>query len=142
MTSGVEEPMFRMIVLTGGPCGGKTTALAEVAERLRSLGLQVFIQPEVSTMMTVSGAGFPASSGPEYRHAWEVERLRFQLAMESAFGGIAHASKRVTVLLCDRGVGDSAAYCDSDAWKEIAASAMPSSQDPRRDMVIRYDLGL
>ena len=140
----VSEDFFQRIVLTGGPCGGKTTALSEVSERLRSLGLQVFIQPEISTLLSLSGAGFPASSGVEYRNAWEVERLKIQIEMEMCFARIAKASGRPTVLLCDRGTGDSAAYCDPGDWKVIstlAAAPFPElREDPETSLVNRYDL--
>lgn len=132
------------IVLTGGPCGGKTTALSEVADRLRSLGLQVFTQPEVSTTLSVAGAGFPAAAGAEYREGWESARLRFQLAMEDCFGQIARASGQPTVLLCDRGAGDASAYHDAESWPRIARAALPEgfAGDAGRFMVDRYDLVL
>eukprot|EP00727_Mastigamoeba_balamuthi_P003392 m51a1_g1305 hypothetical protein (383) ;mRNA; r:205705-206963 len=136
-----EEPSFTRIVLTGGPCGGKTTALAEVSERLRTLGHQVFVQPEISTLLSNSGAGFPASSGVEYRSKWESERLRLQLDLEDCFERIARASGRPTVLLCDRGAGDAAAYCAAEAWPAISAAAIPGcslSAAPAL-MVNRYD---
>lgn len=140
----VSEDFFQRIVLTGGPCGGKTTALSEVSERLRSLGLQVFIQPEISTLLSLSGAGFPASSGVEYRNAWEIERLKIQIEMEMCFARIAKASGRPTVLLCDRGTGDSAAYCSPADWAIIstaAAAPFPELRDkPAESLVNRYDL--
>jgi hypothetical protein len=37
-----EVPIYR-IVLTGGPCGGKSSAMTKLSERLQSLGYQVFI---------------------------------------------------------------------------------------------------
>jgi len=132
------------IVLTGGPCGGKTTALSEVADRLRSLGIQVFTQPEVSTTLSVAGAGFPANKSAEYREGWESARLAFQLAMEDCFERIAKASGQPTVLLCDRGAGDASAYHDRESWPKIARAALPADfkGDPCRFMIDRYDLVL
>jgi len=43
------------IVLTGGPCGGKTTAITRIAERLESLGFRVFMVPETPTMLFQGG---------------------------------------------------------------------------------------
>jgi len=142
--AGSDSSTLVKIVLTGGPCGGKTTALSEVADRLRSLGIQVFTQPEVSTTLSVAGAGFPANQCAEYREGWESARLAFQLAMEDCFARIAKASGQPTVLLCDRGAGDAAAYHDPQSWPRIARAALPDDfkGDPCRFMIDRYDLVL
>jgi len=141
---GSDSSCLVKIVLTGGPCGGKTTALSEVADRLRSLGMQVFTQPEVSTTLSLAGAGFPANQSAEYREGWESARLTFQLAMEDTFARIAKASGQPTVLLCDRGAADASAYHDAKSWPRIARAALPDDfeGDPCRFMVDRYDLVL
>lgn len=41
---------IKKIVLTGGPCAGKTTALVKVIEHFTSLGYKVFTIPEVPTI--------------------------------------------------------------------------------------------
>lgn len=38
------------IVLTGGPCGGKTSALNQIIEHFTALGYQVFAVPEIATI--------------------------------------------------------------------------------------------
>jgi len=48
-------PLYK-ICLTGGPCGGKTTALAQITERLTERGYKVFVVPETPTM-TMEGGG-------------------------------------------------------------------------------------
>ena len=39
------------IVLTGGPCSGKTTAHAYLREKLMDFGWRVFFVPESATMI-------------------------------------------------------------------------------------------
>ena len=46
---------IKKIVLTGGPCAGKTTALVKVIERFSSLGYKVFTIPEVPNTFTQAG---------------------------------------------------------------------------------------
>ena len=46
--------IFR-VVLTGGPCAGKTTAITSIATRLRENGFNVFIVPEAASMIFTSG---------------------------------------------------------------------------------------
>ena len=48
-------PLYK-ICLTGGPCGGKTTALAQLTERLTERGYKVFVVPETPTL-TMEGGG-------------------------------------------------------------------------------------
>ena len=49
-----DIPLYR-IVLTGGPCGGKTTALARVSSYLRQRGFEVFTVPEAFTILCSNG---------------------------------------------------------------------------------------
>ena len=39
------------IVLTGGPCAGKTTAITTLADKLRENGFTVYIVPEAASMI-------------------------------------------------------------------------------------------
>ena len=41
---------MKTIVLTGGPCAGKTTALVKIMEHFSSIGYKVFIIPELPTL--------------------------------------------------------------------------------------------
>ena len=43
------------IVLTGGACGGKTTALAAIEQELTDIGYKVYILDEVATRLISSG---------------------------------------------------------------------------------------
>jgi putative protein kinase ArgK-like GTPase of G3E family len=50
-----NNPITR-IVLTGGPCAGKTTALSELSEGLFQMGFKVLLVPEAATVMKKGGA--------------------------------------------------------------------------------------
>ena len=49
---------LKKIVLTGGPCAGKTTALVKVIDHFSSLGFKVFTIPEVPTMFAQAGMDY------------------------------------------------------------------------------------
>ena len=49
-----HDQVFR-VVLTGGPCAGKSTAGAEIRERCEELGLQLIAVPELATMFNRIG---------------------------------------------------------------------------------------
>ena len=53
---------IKKIVLTCGPCAGKTTALVKVIEHFSSLGYKVFTIPEVPTMFTQAGINYLTSN--------------------------------------------------------------------------------
>ncbi len=46
------------LVLTGGPCGGKTTAQAKLATFFESVGWKVFRVPETATVLMSGGIAF------------------------------------------------------------------------------------
>ena len=106
------------IVLTGGPCGGKTTALARVSERLTTLGYRVFLVPEIPTILLSGGLSF-AGVTPSQLVEIEGHLLRLQLAAEDAFCGLAHASGVRSVVICDRGAIDVSAYLPRDSWQAV-----------------------
>ena len=44
------------ILLTGGPCAGKTTAIASIAQDLTQMGYKVLVVPEAATLIANGGA--------------------------------------------------------------------------------------
>ena len=49
------------ICITGGPCAGKTTVMAELSQKLTSRGFDVFIVAEAATMMFKGGCNLDLS---------------------------------------------------------------------------------
>ena len=72
------------IVLTGGPCAGKTTAMAQIIEHFSSLGFQVFAIPEVPTMFSSAGINYLTQNKALFFEA-EKSTLNIQLALEDHF---------------------------------------------------------
>jgi CYTH domain-containing protein/predicted ATPase len=133
-----DIPLHR-VVLTGGPCGGKTTALAHIAERLQSLGLGVYLVPEAYTLLNTGGASARGAS-TEQLLRFQASQLRLMIAMEDAFLEIARAAGRPAVLVCDRGTLDIAAYVPPGAmWQAILDEngwSVTDLRDRRYDAVI------
>ena len=76
------------VVLTGGPCAGKTTALVRIIEHFTSLGYKVFTIPEVPTLYSQGGWNYLTPNRQLY---YEGERaiLSTQLALEDSFMRLA-----------------------------------------------------
>lgn len=96
------------IVITGGPCAGKTTALSWIQNAFSEKGYQVVFVPETATEL-ISGGAAPWLCA-EGKH-FQTGLIRLQLAKEEAFAYIAgKMSARKILLVMDRGALDNKAY--------------------------------
>lgn len=95
-----------VIVLTGGPCAGKTTVLKAILEEFAG---QVTVVPEIASFLLNNGFPKPDPWTEEWQAAFERAILPLQIAFETAYSVIAKL-KGHKVLVCDRGLMDAAAY--------------------------------
>jgi hypothetical protein len=114
----MQSPSIHRIVLTGGPCAGKSSALAHVTERLSELGLLVYRVPEASTLLLGGGAVVVGATA-EQLFTFQKGILRLTMTLEDSFLALARASGRRAVLVCDRGAMDGAAYVPEAAWRRL-----------------------
>ena len=126
--------MIKRIVLTGGPCAGKTTALVRIIEHFSSLGYKVFTIPEVPTLYSLGGWNYLT---PNRKLYYEGERaiLETQLALEDSFMRLAEVCTKPTLIVCDRGTMDISAYMTPEMWEDITSRANTNSNMLRE----RYD---
>lgn len=125
---------IKRIVLTGGPCAGKTTALVKVIEHFTSLGFKVFTIPEVPTIFSQAGMNYLTENKALF-YEGEKATLEMQLAFEDKFMQMARQCEEPTVIVCDRGTMDISAYMAPEMWEEITAAVGTSSVELRQ----RYD---
>lgn len=110
--------MITKIVLTGGPCAGKTTTNERIEEFYTKLGYAVFTLPEAATLFINAGADFLTKDRNLY---FEIHKsmMRFLLQMEESFQQIAEASGKPALIINDRGAMDISAYMDPRDWKRL-----------------------
>lgn len=125
---------IKRIVLTGGPCAGKTTALVKVIEHFSSLGYKVFTIPEVPTMFSQAGMDY-LTHNQGYFYEGEKATLEVQLALEDKFTRIAEEVDEPAVIVCDRGALDISAYMTPQMWDKITGLAGVTNEALRG----RYD---
>jgi CYTH domain-containing protein/predicted ATPase len=109
------------IVLTGGPCSGKTTAKSWLTQFFSERGFKVLTPPEVATMMFDSGLNL-ASQTEEVFQAAEVSVLGIQRSIKENFRRIAesHGDEPV-IIFYDRAELDVRAYVDEQLWQQLLA---------------------
>lgn len=125
---------MKRIVLTGGPCAGKTTALVKIMEHFSGLGYKVFIIPEVPTIFLQAGMDY-LTDNKQFFYEGEKATLEMQLALEDSFQRMAETIQQPVLTICDRGTMDISAYMKPELWQEITASVGTNNEA----LKTRYD---
>ena len=127
-------PEIKKIVLTGGPCAGKTTALVKITVYFSGFGYKVFNVPEVPTIYSTAGWNYLTPNRDLY-YQGERAILETQLALEDQFMRLAEVCTQPVLIVCDRGTMDISAYIKPEEWEEITAMCGTNSNE----MLERYD---
>lgn len=125
---------IKKIVLTGGPCAGKTTAMVRIIEHFTSLGFKVFTIPEIPTIFSQAGMNYLTDNKGLF-YEGEKATLELQLGFEDRFMRMAAECHEPTIVVCDRGAMDISAYMQPEMWEEITAAVGTSTPELRQ----RYD---
>ena len=131
----MEKSDIKKIVLTGGPCAGKTTALVKVIEHFSSLGYKVFTIPEVPTLFSQAGMNYLTDNKALF-YQGEKATLEVQMALEDKFMRMAQECEEPTLVVCDRGVMDISAYMTAEMWEQITGELGVTTSELRDS---RYD---
>ncbi len=119
------------IVLTGGPCAGKSCALSRLPKDLMKAGYHPIVVPEAATMLL--NAGFVIAqmgSIPFQRMLMET-----QMALETIFADGAEQlpAEEKPILICDRGVMDGKAYMTEEDFSCLLAEQALTQADVMAD---------
>ena len=103
------------IVITGGPCAGKTTVLAAVTAWCQERGFTPVIIPEAATTLITSGFNPTTPEFQDYiiREILHGERLREDAAAAGQF--------HKPLFIYDRGLSDARAYVSKEAFESTLA---------------------
>ena len=128
----------KRIVITGGPCGGKTTALEKISKTFREMGYQVILVNETATELIQDGI---RPFGDSKLDLIDFQRLVLdaQLKKEEVRERAALMSLNENIIiLYDRGILDNRAYLTDEEFKKIANE----ENIKEADIIPRYDLVL
>jgi predicted ATPase len=132
-----DIPIFRF-VFTGGPCGGKTTALARVFSYLRERGFQVITCPEAYTTLSANGMSVDFFSTPGMALVIQKTVMDVQMTLEDSIHRVLKARGKPGVMLCDRGTMDGRVYLDDEEFDKLVhqqGTDMVQLRDSRYDAV-------
>lgn len=106
------------IVLTGGPCAGKTTGLCYLQEKLSDFGFHVLTVPESPTLL-IQG-GITSQNNTLSLKQFQESVVRTMCALELEFTSVAQDIRtKKCVVLHDRGIMDASAYMPRPMFEEV-----------------------
>ncbi len=110
-------PDIKKIVITGGPCAGKTTGMSWIQNEFTKLGYVVLFIPETATELINGGvAPFTCSSNVAFQKC----QIKLQIEKEKVFEQAARTMNAEKILIvCDRGLMDNRAYMDELEFAEV-----------------------
>ena len=117
MREEVNQVEITKIVITGGPCAGKSTAMSRIQNAFAQMGYTVLFVSETATELITGGVA-PWTCGTN--GAYQKCQLRLQLDKEKVFEQAAKTMDAGKVLIvCDRGALDNKAYMDGLEFAQV-----------------------
>ena len=112
--------LYGKIVLTGGPCAGKTSAISKIEEELISMGYHCIIIPESATELINSGFRPFGNSKIELLDFQKL-LISYQIEKEDLYQKAIKLLPEDTkcFIICDRGVLDNQAYITTEQFNQL-----------------------
>ncbi|CAH1990274.1 unnamed protein product [Acanthoscelides obtectus] len=80
METNTQNYKLYKLVLTGGPCGGKTTGQARLCTFFENLGWKVFRVPETASVLLSGGIKFTDLDDKEGEFSFVISKYNIQSA--------------------------------------------------------------
>lgn len=106
------------VVLTGGPCGGKTTGQARLSTFFESLGWKVYRAPETALVLMSGGIKFTNLTQTE-AYKFQENLIRTMKQIEDTYFELADSCQHNCLVICDRGIMDASAYLAREDWEKM-----------------------
>ncbi|XP_052802072.1 TRPL translocation defect protein 14-like [Mya arenaria] len=108
------------VVLTGGPCGGKTTGQARLCTFFESLGWKVYRAQETALVLMSGGIKFTELS-KEDAYKFQENLIKSMMQIENTYFDLAQTCQKNCLVICDRGIMDGSAYLPTEDWERMRA---------------------
>lgn len=105
------------VVITGGPCAGKSTAMSWIQNAFTERGYTVLFVPETATELITGGvAPWTCGSNCDYQKG----QMKLQIEKEKVFENAAKTMNTEKVMIvCDRGALDNKAYMNDAEYRAV-----------------------
>ncbi|XP_026501676.1 TRPL translocation defect protein 14 isoform X2 [Vanessa tameamea] len=151
MANQSQKIVFKL-VLTGGPCGGKTTGQSRLSTFFENLGWKVFRVPETATVLLSGGIKF-ADLSPDEENVitvpdeecrgrckrctaaaiaraiqgdcamkFQENLLKTMIQIENTFFELGRTCQRNCLIICDRGAMDASAFISKEKWEAMLSA--------------------
>ncbi|MCD8217116.1 MAG: AAA family ATPase [Clostridiales bacterium] len=109
------------IVITGGPCAGKTTAMSRIQNEFSQMGYTVLFNPETATELIGGGvAPWTCGTNAQYQECQLLLQIEKERIFEKAAGTM---SVEKVLIVCDRGILDNKAYMTEEEFAAVVSRA-------------------
>ncbi|XP_075969274.1 TRPL translocation defect 14 isoform X2 [Anticarsia gemmatalis] len=116
-----SQKIVYKLVLTGGPCGGKTTGQSRLSTFFENLGWKVFRVPETATVLLSGGVKF-ADLTPDEAVKFQENLLKTMIQIENTFFELGRSCQRNCLIICDRGAMDASAFISKEKWEAMCTA--------------------
>lgn len=114
-----KEKQIFSLVLTGGPCGGKSTITANIVHALTQIGWTVYVVPEAATQYFTAGVKIDPQDGISM-YEFQQAIIADMISREEIFKKLAQQNKHNKVMIVfDRGILDNAVYCTTEQFTDL-----------------------
>lgn len=128
------------VVLTGGPCAGKTTSINRIKTFFDNIGWKVMCVPETATFLLSSGVLF-SELDTDAKIEFQANLLRTLLQVEDSINMTAkyynEEQQKNVLIIYDRGAMDPVSYLGDGEWDILKARNPDWNEVDLRDN--RYD---
>ena len=122
-------PHITKIAITGGPCAGKTSALAALRKHFSDKGYKVITVPEPATELIGNGiTPWECSTSEEYQRC----QMELQITRERMYERAARGMDYERVLIVfDRGMMDNKCYMTDEEFARVIAELGKTEEELR-----------
>ena len=127
-----KKKQIQKIVITGGPCAGKSTAMTWIQNEFTKKGWAVLFVPETATELILAGI---APWTMQHTTKFQLCVLKHQKHKEKLFEEAAHwiADAEKVLIVCDRGTMDGKSYFESESEFYKTLKQLNLKEDTLRD---------
>lgn len=129
--------VVKKIVLTGGPCAGKSSSLELIKDYLNNKNYLIYVVQESATELINSGIKPFGNDSIDLLNFQDI-LLKYQINKESLIENVAieYKTNKDIVIIYDRGINDYKAYIGQKDYDEL----LSKYKLEEKDILNRYDL--